>query len=492
MSSVLEKELTCSICTDILFDPVTFLDCLHSNCGSCAKSWFDSREHPTCPICREPVREARAHATISSLLEDFLNSNPSKKRTSEDKASCRAIYKPGDSLIGFGARPRPVSLSNITNGPQATRSPPVPPRGGGSLLLNSWGMTGLSAGIGSEPPTPVRFGNNSIQNHPNIQNHPRLFDALPPSCDGCSKSINTLVHYECTGCNLFHLCIDCQRSGTSCRAPGPGHLFHPQRLAGNYQLQIGLFCSMCHEWTDEDRNERQDAPKTFFWHCDTCNDGAWTYCQSCVRKGRCCSHTLTLWTNSRTINSGSRNPSIRGVSQAAVIAGLPRSTSVEPPTAWLQARGYRRWLNYRCKCDICHMYIPGSQTWQHCYTCGNFDTCMRCPHYRLNDPVPESCPNNHPLSILTLDRAQGGTIRPIKRPRVRCPDVAQGHPREGTAVRGLWPREIGGGLSFPKGADISNVYFAFEADGMIWWWGCYAGSSGFFEDRFIELEEEEI
>ena len=36
----MEKELTCSICTDILYQPLTLLDCLHTFCGSCLKEWF--------------------------------------------------------------------------------------------------------------------------------------------------------------------------------------------------------------------------------------------------------------------------------------------------------------------------------------------------------------------------------------------------------------------------------------------------------------------
>ncbi|EGS17733.1 SH3 domain-containing protein [Thermochaetoides thermophila DSM 1495] len=55
----LETELTCSICTDLLHNPLTLLDCLHTFCGACLKEWFrfqaDRIESlPGPPLPREP------------------------------------------------------------------------------------------------------------------------------------------------------------------------------------------------------------------------------------------------------------------------------------------------------------------------------------------------------------------------------------------------------------------------------------------------------
>ena len=36
----LEKELVCFICTEVLYQPLTLIDCLHTFCGSCLKEWF--------------------------------------------------------------------------------------------------------------------------------------------------------------------------------------------------------------------------------------------------------------------------------------------------------------------------------------------------------------------------------------------------------------------------------------------------------------------
>ncbi|CAI4217846.1 unnamed protein product [Parascedosporium putredinis] len=68
----LEKELTCSICTELLYQPLTLLDCLHTYCGACLKDWFsfqaasvDYAPTPpapgtpifTCPSCRSGRKE---------------------------------------------------------------------------------------------------------------------------------------------------------------------------------------------------------------------------------------------------------------------------------------------------------------------------------------------------------------------------------------------------------------------------------------------------
>ncbi|KAI1467321.1 uncharacterized protein F4812DRAFT_59103 [Daldinia caldariorum] len=110
----LEKELTCSICTDILYQPLTLLDCLHTFCGSCLKDWFswqknvaENSPNPpspgsirfTCPSCRAQVRDTRHNATVTTLLDMFLAANPDKAKPDDEKEEMRKKYKPGDNVI---------------------------------------------------------------------------------------------------------------------------------------------------------------------------------------------------------------------------------------------------------------------------------------------------------------------------------------------------------------------------------------------------------
>ncbi|CAK7228093.1 hypothetical protein SBRCBS47491_006787 [Sporothrix bragantina] len=110
----LEKELTCSICTDLLYQPLTLLDCLHTFCGACLKEWFswqaqaaESRPTPpaagtpifTCPSCRDAVRSTKHNATVVTLLDMLLTSQPNKRKTDAEKAEMDSKYRPGDNVF---------------------------------------------------------------------------------------------------------------------------------------------------------------------------------------------------------------------------------------------------------------------------------------------------------------------------------------------------------------------------------------------------------
>ncbi|KAK3902665.1 hypothetical protein C8A05DRAFT_33631 [Staphylotrichum tortipilum] len=111
----LEAELTCSICTDLLYQPLTLLDCLHTFCGACLKEWFrfqaariESSPLPppppsvpifTCPSCREAVRDTRHDARVASLLDMFLALNPGKGKSEEEKREMDGRYVKGERVM---------------------------------------------------------------------------------------------------------------------------------------------------------------------------------------------------------------------------------------------------------------------------------------------------------------------------------------------------------------------------------------------------------
>ncbi|KAJ4170067.1 hypothetical protein NW754_006208 [Fusarium falciforme] len=110
----LEKELTCSICTELLYRPLTLLDCLHTFCGACLKEWFSfqattaerSPNPPvpganifTCPSCRAAVRDTAHNATVVTLLDMYIAANPDKDRSAAEKEEMAKKYKPGDQVL---------------------------------------------------------------------------------------------------------------------------------------------------------------------------------------------------------------------------------------------------------------------------------------------------------------------------------------------------------------------------------------------------------
>lgn len=99
-------DIRVKICTEILYQPLTLLDCLHTFCGACLKEWFLSQAsratslHPyTCPACRASVRGTKHNATVSSLLDMYLQVNPSNGRTKDEKEEQDKIFKPGDNVL---------------------------------------------------------------------------------------------------------------------------------------------------------------------------------------------------------------------------------------------------------------------------------------------------------------------------------------------------------------------------------------------------------
>lgn len=102
----------CQICTDILYQPLTLLDCLHTFCGSCLKEWFKwqaasaansrrsaSAARYTCPSCRESVRGTKADWRLTTLLEGYLKAHPDRGKSEEEKEEMRKHYKSGEDVL---------------------------------------------------------------------------------------------------------------------------------------------------------------------------------------------------------------------------------------------------------------------------------------------------------------------------------------------------------------------------------------------------------
>ena len=92
----------------VLHQPLTLLDCLHTFCGFCLKEWFalqasrasSSSPNPiSCPSCRAPVRDTRPDAKVTTLLDMYLQANPSRARDEEDKEEIKSKYTPGENVL---------------------------------------------------------------------------------------------------------------------------------------------------------------------------------------------------------------------------------------------------------------------------------------------------------------------------------------------------------------------------------------------------------
>ncbi|KAI5811499.1 hypothetical protein DFH27DRAFT_648828 [Peziza echinospora] len=102
MDDSLEKALSCPICTDVLYTPVTAIACLHTFCGSCLVPWL--QRSGNCPTCRAPITSIKDDHRSNSLLEIFLALHPTKARPADERTALDALYKAGQKVeIGVPA-----------------------------------------------------------------------------------------------------------------------------------------------------------------------------------------------------------------------------------------------------------------------------------------------------------------------------------------------------------------------------------------------------
>ncbi|KAI5818801.1 hypothetical protein BZA77DRAFT_351502 [Pyronema omphalodes] len=529
LSKALEKELTCSICTGLLFDPVTYISCLHTNCGSCSKSWFLSQPtNPTCPECRKPVNDITAQAIIGSLIDVFLQHNPDQKPSEEDIRRARSVYKPGETLFingVFVATDSSTATATSTTATATATATTTSPTTWASLLspISSSSLTASTNHRPVIPPTPIisptvprsirptaRLATPTLsslltsasaqptsthrryhipQRNPSISSTPtwaasqldRAFSTpgtsqsqahqfflsltLSPSpaqrsitdiisqeqvpvhitCDLCSEVLDTKLHYECSSCRLFHICLVCYRQGARCpyqnhrgrlqkqdfehregrqgQRDGQGRQIQIQGrqiqgLGGVRQragqlgtretretsregttlqpyVQTGLFCSICSAWIDEARyGTPVSSMSSYFFHCvgdgsgnNSCNNGHWYYCSTCRRRGNICSHTLYPYTNLRS-HAHESTAILRGSQPSRDITGLRES---------------EKWTGYFTICNRCERCLGDAEIWWHCIhpeCCGgDYDLCVDCTSIVSNpfNPNLATSPASTPL-----------------------------------------------------------------------------------------------
>ncbi|KAH7340606.1 ICP0-binding domain of ubiquitin-specific protease 7-domain-containing protein [Rhizoctonia solani] len=88
--------MTCTICLELLVDPVSFMDCMHVTCGACAVEWF--RHSSTCHQCRQPVHAIHYIHVIAATVEAYCQYNRLPNRSATELADLRTKYKPGQLI----------------------------------------------------------------------------------------------------------------------------------------------------------------------------------------------------------------------------------------------------------------------------------------------------------------------------------------------------------------------------------------------------------
>ncbi|KAM4748761.1 nuclear factor 7, brain-like [Rhinophrynus dorsalis] len=101
VESNLAEELTCSVCYDLLSDPV-MLDCMHHFCRTCIMRFWDStHREPNCPQCRRviPNRFVRSSHLLQKVV-DLVKMCSSSEHHRKIQKDLKEILKARETMLG--------------------------------------------------------------------------------------------------------------------------------------------------------------------------------------------------------------------------------------------------------------------------------------------------------------------------------------------------------------------------------------------------------
>ena len=373
------------------------------------------------------------------------------------------------------------------------------------------------------------------------------------SCKRCDKPhLEYDLHWNCGSCEsgAFHICQRCYRTGKGClhwygfgyaaaqryerQAPSSEQKEPPHRLTGHRylpppaesvdsltqkstsdpatRLQSGPFCSVCAEFSP-----------SCYWQCTTCNEGEWGFCNTCVNRGRCCTHALlpvALTSHLSTHKSPPSTPKNNSSPTPTSFAPAQQQFSGRPATTYTP-------LTISTHCDNCTYPIPPSTTRFHCPQCnsGDYDLCSPCYLKLMKRGIvtPENgpkgwrrCPAGHRMIVIGFEDSSAGQRRMVVDDLVgghappeddytptlgggarsendgggQQPVLLQQYPPSGgsgmhvLALWSWWPGEgVTDELAFPKGAEVREVK---DVNGD-WFWGVYCGMEGVFPGAYVRV-----
>ncbi|ORX60061.1 hypothetical protein BCR36DRAFT_579502 [Piromyces finnis] len=99
IDDLLDDELKCGICYEIMYNATTCSPCMHSFCAGCLSQWLNNSKD--CPHCRTKIREIRKNNQTNNIINAFLLSNPEKKRNDEDLADLDKIDTIKNNIIRY-------------------------------------------------------------------------------------------------------------------------------------------------------------------------------------------------------------------------------------------------------------------------------------------------------------------------------------------------------------------------------------------------------
>lgn len=81
--TVMEDELSCSVCFGVMVRPVCTLECTHKFCAVCLLQWGADKNVLTCPMCRAVIRNIKRLHSVEIVAEAIFDCHPQELVRSE-------------------------------------------------------------------------------------------------------------------------------------------------------------------------------------------------------------------------------------------------------------------------------------------------------------------------------------------------------------------------------------------------------------------------
>ncbi|ORY50570.1 hypothetical protein BCR33DRAFT_713338 [Rhizoclosmatium globosum] len=196
--------LTCSICMELLQDPVRVDPCDHYFCRPCIKGWL-RKDRMTCPIDRTHVKGFKAPDRIVAEIVERLNGKEGPARLLNNVSSTGSTSlkpSPSGASASSSISTHPANENHVQ-----------------SVMSRIFHKNQSSLSSATQPPSVIR-STSSLQIRPNMGPQLRIL-----SCSGCDKQLpyNQSFH-KCNSCRDTLFCTDCYRSAAFIH---PNHSFSP-------------------------------------------------------------------------------------------------------------------------------------------------------------------------------------------------------------------------------------------------------------------------
>ncbi|KAL8708474.1 MAG: hypothetical protein Q9220_006631 [cf. Caloplaca sp. 1 TL-2023] len=274
----LEKELTCSICTEILYRPLTLLDCLHTFCGACLKEWFSwqasqasaSKPNPfNCPSCRASVRETRPNATVTTLLDMYQKANPGRGRSQEEKDDLKQKYTPGEQVL------LDVAVQKADSDDER-------------MLAEVREMSLREVGVRAPGSYERGTRHRATEHHRDHRNEARRPQVATERATPGTRSRRQIGHQSSLRSLMSNSEIDSSDMEEEIlRLVDEGWLDGidlnslDTSQVDELSEQPSIACERC---------KRKDIQYELHWNCSRCQNGKYNICLQCYRQGRGCLH----------------------------------------------------------------------------------------------------------------------------------------------------------------------------------------------------------